>query len=98
MVRPADYVRIQHDAIRAGMSLSEYVRARLLRERVTFRQTRKLDPAVFDQLRRIGVNLNQAVYKFHASGQAPPELVSAAAAVERFLLNEIEPGGTGDGS
>lgn len=90
-VRPVEYIRIQQAAIRARMTLSEYGRAKLLGEAVvTAPQPRRLDPELFAQLRRIGVNLNQAVYRLHATGQAPPELASAAAAVERFLMDEMD--------
>ena len=44
------------------MSLTDYARQQLLRGRVVVHKTRQLDHAVFDQLRRIGVNLNQLTY------------------------------------
>lgn len=91
---PGEFVRVQKAAIDAGKSLSEYARSLVIEGRVVVRTHRQLDPHAFDQLRRIGVNLNQAVRLFHANkSDPPPELLSAAATVERFLLEHI-----GDGS
>ena len=91
-VRPAEYVRIQQRAAAAGESLSDYTRSMVLRGRVVVNQTNALDHAAFDQIRRIGVNLNQAVHKLHAMGRLPPELLSAAATIERILLKLIDDG------
>jgi hypothetical protein len=89
-LRPAEYLRIQRAAQKADMSLSDYVRAMLLSGQVIVRQMQSLDPEAFDQLRRIGINLNQAVHKLHATGRIPPELASAAAIVERYILGMID--------
>jgi hypothetical protein len=91
-LRPAEYLRIRRAAQAANLTLSDYVRRMLLSGHVVVRQTRDLDPGVFDQLRRIGVNLNQAVHKLHATGQIPPELARAAAVVEAFILGMIDNG------
>ncbi len=84
-VKPSEYLRIQQAAAAAGESLSDYARSMILKGRVVVQQTRSLDHAVFDQIRRIGVNLNQAVRKLHATGRLPPELPRAAATIERLL-------------
>lgn len=94
-VRPSEYVRIQQRAAAAGESLSDYTRSMVLNGRVVINQTNALDHAAFDQIRRIGVNLNQAVAKFHATGRVPPDLLSAAATVERILLKLIDDGPEG---
>jgi len=92
-VRPAEFVLIQQAAIRAGKTLSEYARSHIIEGRVVIKSHRKLDPRAFDQLRRIGVNLNQAVRLFHTNkDKPPPELLSAAATVERIILEHIEDG------
>jgi hypothetical protein len=85
-LRPAEYLRIRQAAQRANMSVSDYTRRMLLTGTVVIRKTRTLDPEVFDQLRRIGINLNQAVHKLHATGMIPPELARAAAVVEAIVL------------
>jgi hypothetical protein len=89
-MRPAEYLKIRREAQRANMSLSDFTRTMLLSGTVTVRQMQTLDPEVFDQLRRIGINLNQAVHKLHATGRIPPELARAAAAVESYILGMID--------
>jgi hypothetical protein len=85
-LRPAEYLRIRQAAQQANMSVSDYTRRMLLKGTVVVKKTRTLDPAVYDQLRRIGINLNQAVHKLHATGLIPPELARAAALVEAIVL------------
>lgn len=95
-VRPAEYVRIQQNAAASGESLADYARSMVLKGRVVVEQTRALDHAAYDQIRRIGVNLNQAVHKLNATGRIPPDLASAAASVER-ILSEIMDGSESSG-
>ena len=89
-MRPADKLAVFRAADMARMSPSEYGRKMLLTGKVVRVQTSKPDPATFDELRRIGVNLNQAVHKFHASGNVPPALAPAAAAIEEFLFRHLD--------
>lgn len=89
-MRPAEYLRIRQAAERAHLSLSDYARAMVLTGQVTIRQTQSLDPEALEQLRRIGINLNQAVHRLHATGEIPPELASAAAIVEAYILGIID--------
>lgn len=91
-LRAAEYLRIRQAAHKANMSVSDYTRRMMLSGTVVIRKSRNLDPAVYDQLRRIGINLNQAVHKLHATGLIPPELTRAAAVVESLVL------GIADGS
>ena len=53
-------------------TLSEYVRRMALHGKIEVRQNRELDFETVDQLRRIGINLNQMTRKFHETGQQPP--------------------------
>jgi len=92
-VRPVDYALILGAAKAARMTVSEYGRTMCLRGRVVVKKTRELDPDTYDQLRRIGVNLNQAVKKFHSTGEAPPDLESAARLIEKLIGERL-----GDGS
>jgi hypothetical protein len=85
-LRAAEYLRIRKAAQQANMSVSDYTRRMLLSGTVVVKKTRTLDPAVYDQLRRIGINLNQAVHKLHATGMIPAELTRAAAVVEAIVL------------
>ena len=89
-LRPAEYLRIRHAAQKANMSVSDYTPRMLLSGTVIVKKTRSLDPAAYDQLRRIGINLNQAVHKLHSTGLIPPELARAAAIVEAFMLGMID--------
>ncbi len=91
-VRPAEYDLITKAATAARMTVSEYGRAMCLTGKVTVKKTRGLDPETFNQLRKIGVNLNQAVHKLHATGKAPPSLESAAQTVEDFILSRLDDG------
>jgi hypothetical protein len=78
--------RLQKAAHGASLTLSEFVRAVLVNRAVKVtRHVRIFDGELYEELRRIGVNLNQAVYRLHSTGQAPPELGRAAAAVEKAV-------------
>jgi hypothetical protein len=50
-------------------SLSEYVRRMALHGKIEVRQSREMDGEILDQLRRLGVNLNQMTRQFHETGQ-----------------------------
>lgn len=89
-MRPAEYLKILREAERSNLSLSDYARRMLLSGTVSVTPAKGLDPETFDQLRRIGVNLNQAVHKLHTTGRIPAELASAAALVETFILGMID--------
>jgi hypothetical protein len=89
-MRPAEYLRIRRAAQKANMSLSDFTRLMLLSGTAPVRQMQTFDPEVYDQLRRIGINLNQAVHKLHATGRIPPELARASAIVESFILGMID--------
>jgi hypothetical protein len=82
---PSERLQIEEAARDAGMSAAAYARMLTLSRRVTVRQHSTLDPAVFDQLRRIGVNLNQLTRLANATGTIPPELSRTFAAINRIL-------------
>jgi len=88
-VPTAEYIRIQKAAARAGVSVSQYLRERERSGQTIVRETRALSPEVFAELRRIGVNLNQAVRFLHTFRDVPPELLSAAAAIEAILKEHL---------
>ena len=87
---PAERLQVEHAAIAAGLSASEYARELTLKGRIVMEKRIALDPAVFDQLRRIGVNLNQLARIANQSQQVPAGLTRACAAVEQFLLRELD--------
>ena len=96
-VTPPERLRIEKAAAAAQKSLSDYARSMTLRGRVVVPQSVTLDHAAFDQIRRMGVNLNQAVRKLHSTGRVPPELARAAATIERLVLKAIGDGPEGRG-
>lgn len=96
-LRPADLVAVRQRAAAAGLSLSEYIRSLLLNGKVVMRKSQALDHETYDQLRRIGVNLNQAVYRLHVTGRTPAALISAAETVERFITEHLDDGSQGGG-
>ena len=53
-------------------TLSEYIRRMALHGKIEVRQSRAMDGETLDQLRRLGVNLNQMTRQFHETGQRPP--------------------------
>jgi hypothetical protein len=91
MCQPTEGVVLQRAPHPAGLTLSDFVRAILVDGRLKVTQeVRTFDADLYDELRRIGVNLNQAVYKFHSTGDAPPQLLRAAAAVEKAVMDLID--------
>jgi Mobilization protein NikA len=87
---PSERIRVEHGAHAAGLNASEYARALVLAGRVIVRQSRVLDHAVFDELRRIGVNLNQLTRLAHQLQQIPAGLAELCARLERILARELE--------
>jgi hypothetical protein len=90
-VTAVERLRIETAADHAGLSASEYLRRQALTGRVVVRERRVIDHATFDQLRRIGVNLNQLTRLAHQAGEIPAELSRAAAIVERFIVRALDP-------
>ncbi len=90
-VLPSDFLRVAKAAENAGISLTDYARRQLLTGRVIVHQTRKLDHAAYDQLRRIGVNLNQLTRLAHTRDiMPPPGLTEICALIERFLMEHVD--------
>lgn len=86
----SDFLRAAQDAEKAGMTRTAYARLKFLTGRVVVRQTRKLDHATYDQLRRIGVNLNQLTRLAHRDEKLPPALSELCALIQRFLMENID--------
>ena len=89
-VVPSDFLRVARAAENAGISLTDYARQQLLTGRVIVHQTRKLDHAAYDQLRRIGVNLNQLTRLAHRDEKLPPALSELCALIQRFLMENVD--------
>lgn len=71
------------------MTPSAFVRAQALKGRVVIQQGRTLDHAVFDALRRIGLNLNQLTRIAHKTRELPPGLSRLCIAIEQLLIREL---------
>ena len=82
-------VRIEEKAAKAGMAPATYMREVALRRRVIVRQRAAPAQADIDlvmQAIRIGTNLNQAVYRMHATkGFVPRDLMTAVNRVNDWL-------------
>ena len=94
-VRPDELVRIHKAAARSGRTLSAYARAMALSGRVVMQQSRSLSPDDFDELRRIGVNLNQLARVANRKGDLPPGLARLCATIELFIAQHIGHGPKG---
>jgi hypothetical protein len=91
-VTPAERLQLEADALAAGLnSAPEYARRKALRRGpVIVRQHRTLDHAVFDELRRIGNNLNQLARIANQTGRIPSRLEGVCAVLEQILVRELD--------
>lgn len=89
---PAERLQIEETAHTAGMSASAYARIQSLSGKVVVQQSRTLDPEAFDQLRRIGVNLNQLTRLAHGKQEIPPGLSRLCEQIEQLLARELSGG------
>lgn len=84
----------EHDMIKAkaaqtGLALSEFVRRMTLDGQVTVQQS-PYDFHTVDQLRRIGINLNQIARVANSTGEVSPALETVCGKLETILDNFIE--------
>ena len=90
-LRPSDFLRALQRAEKAGMTLTAFARQQFLKGRVVIKQTRQLDHAAYDQLRRLGVNYHQMLKKYHLTNiPPPPEVVRVSLLIENFIKKHIE--------
>lgn len=85
-----DYANLAHASEDAGMTLSDYARQQILNGRVIIKQTRKLDHEAYDQLRRLGILLNQLTKTSNYTGKISPEILRLCFRIEHFLINNID--------
>lgn len=81
-VSPIERAKIEAKADQANLVMSEYLRAIALKPRVTIKQTRDLDFDTRQELRRVGVNLNQIAKAMNAGQHGLP--VSLAQTTEKL--------------
>ena len=77
-LRPADFQRLQEKADKAETTVTDFVRASALGQKFTVIQSDNPDPETVDQLRRIGVNLNQIAKALNAQKTVPPSVLASA--------------------
>lgn len=77
-LRPADFQRLQEKADKAETTVTDFVRASALGQKFTVIQSDNPDPETVDQLRRIGVNLNQIAKALNAQKAVPPSVLASA--------------------
>ena len=87
-----DYCATAAHAHKAGLSLSAYLRQVAVNGHVvvSVRQESSSDFAVADQLRRIGININQQMAIAHTRGAIPVELQRLWAKLELILDRIIQ--------
>ena len=86
----SEYLRGIERAERAGLTLTEYARKQFVSGRVVVKQYRQLDHAVIDQIRRIGINLNQLTHLAHIKKHAPASLPRLLHRIEKFLIEQFD--------
>lgn len=74
---------------KAEMSLSEYLRQMALKGEINIRQS-ATDFEAVQQLRKIGINLNQQTKKFHQTGFMPYELKALWPKLEALLTEMMK--------
>lgn len=85
-LRPSDHVRLQSMADKAETTITDFVRAAALGQKFTVVQSTAPDFETVEQLRRIGVNLNQIAKAMNAQETVQPsELIDACNAVQTVL-------------
>lgn len=91
-VSPAEHADILTRAARARLSPSEFLRNSALSSQVVVaEEAAGADFETIDQLRRVGVNLNQLTRVANKTGYMPDGLEEALAKVDRLLDRMIEP-------
>lgn len=67
--------KIYEQSLKAGLSLSEYIRQMALNGKIMVKQS-DVDFETVQQLRKIGVNINQQTKKLNATGKVNYELTN----------------------
>ncbi len=86
----SDYSTALRSAKAAGMTISDYSRQMLLSGQVVIKQTRKLDYAAYDQLRRLGILLNQLTKTSNYTGKISPEIVRLSDRIDRLIKQNLD--------
>lgn len=83
-ITDAELAHIEAQAAAAGIDPAEYVRRRVLGQRIAPARTVS-DDRLIVEINRVGVNLNQIAARFNATGEQPEGLADALAEVTAAL-------------
>jgi len=88
---PKEAVLLRERAAHAGQSVSDYARTAALGAAPRSRSNgHALEPASYDQIRRLGVSLNQIAKRLNAQDlPVPPELPPLLANIQAALKKEL---------
>lgn len=89
-VSPAEHARVLTRAAQAGLSSSDFVRRSALSSQPVVAEAAAADFELTDQLRRIGVNLNQLTRVANRTGFMPDGLDEALARLSVLLDRMVE--------
>ncbi|MCP4371882.1 MAG: MobC family plasmid mobilization relaxosome protein, partial [Deltaproteobacteria bacterium] len=87
---PSGYAKVADASEGADMTITDYARQQISNGQVIIHHTRKLDHATLDQLRRIGILLNQLTKTANATGKISPEIVRLSERIDRLIKRNID--------
>ena len=85
-----DRLRLEYTAVAEDLGPADYARRRTLSGKVVLIPGTALPMPVFDELRRIGVNLAQLTRAAGEAGPVPAALENLTALIEHILVREID--------
>jgi len=85
----AEKERILSKARQANLSLTEYIRSMALKGNIIVRQS-STDFETISQLKKIGVNFNQQIKKYNATGKLTFELLDVNKKLETLIDKLLE--------
>lgn len=74
--KPSQWAQLEADAAKAQTTVTEFIRASSLGQKFTVIQSDAPDPETVDQLRRIGVNLNQIAKRLNERKSVAPSALT----------------------
>lgn len=84
-ISPDEWAVLDERSAQAQLSIPEYLRQRGLRDRLQIESPRRLDAKTFQELHRLGVNLNQIVRVMHRRRGAEKGLKEVLDQVQQML-------------
>ena len=86
---PIERAQIEAKADQADMVMSEYLRGVALKPKLQVTATRPLDWASQNEIRRVGVNMNQIAKRLNEGGSVPPTELQEASAQLRQIFDVV---------